>query len=105
MKEIINQILKEEETARGIIEKAREDAQNLIQKTQKDSKNLLDKTLVDIKNMASQKQKEAENKFFTEREKTLMETKSSSVIMREAKEKDINPIAREFFLKIIDIKL
>ena len=105
MKEIINQILKEEETARGIIEKAREDAQNLVQNAQKDSKNLLDKILVDIKNTSSQKQKEAENKFLAEREKALTEAKNSGIIMREAKGKDINPIAREVFLKIIDIKL
>ena len=105
MKEIVEQILKEEEMAREIIEKTKKDAQSLILKAQKDSKDLLAQTAEDIKNTASKKQKEAESKFLAEREKILKETQSASTALRESREKDIPVISKEVFLRIVDIKL
>ncbi|MFA5271730.1 MAG: hypothetical protein WC412_05260 [Candidatus Omnitrophota bacterium] len=104
MKEIVDQILKEEETGRAIIEKTKKDAQDLILKAKSDAKELLNKTVADIKNTASQRQKEAENKFLAERENVLKETQSVNSALRESREKDIAVISKEVFLKIIDIK-
>ncbi|MFA6281493.1 MAG: hypothetical protein WCY05_03205 [Candidatus Omnitrophota bacterium] len=105
MKEIVNQILKEEEIGRAMLTKAKQDAQNLILKAQKDSKDLFDKTAEETKDITSRKQKEAENKFLAERERILQETQSDSIALRKSRENDIPAIAKEIFQKIIDIKL
>ena len=101
MKEIVNEILKEEEAARKIIEKTKLEAEDIIAAAKNEAKNYLEKEKADIKRVLVQKQEIAEKFFYTEKQKILKETEEESVRLRESKEKDIPAIAKAYFSQVI----
>ena len=101
MKEIVNEILKEEEAARKIIEKTKLEAEDIIAAAKNEAKNYLEKEKADIKRVLVQKQEIAEKLFYTEKQKILKETEEECVRLRESKEKDISAIAKAYFSQVI----
>jgi vacuolar-type H+-ATPase subunit H len=104
MKEIIEEILKDEETARRQVERARQEAENIILAAEKEAKSYLKQATLETTELVRQKKDKAKAEFFKEREINLRKTKEDAAMLHMQKEKDIATIARSIFLRLIDIK-
>ncbi|MDP2922844.1 MAG: V-type ATPase subunit subunit G family protein [Candidatus Omnitrophota bacterium] len=104
MKEIIEEILKEEQQSRKRVEKARQEAENIIVGARNEAQDVLDKTTASFKELVRERKVEAENKFLQDKENILKKTREESTALRKDREKDIPSIARAVFLRVIDIK-
>jgi vacuolar-type H+-ATPase subunit H len=104
MKEIVNEILKEEDAARKVIEKTRLVAEEIVADAKNKAKSYLEKAETDLKQFLAQKQASAEKQFLTEKEKILKETEEESIRLRKSWEKDIPAIAKNLFSQVISKK-
>jgi len=101
MKEIIDRILNEEESARTKIEGSHSQAQALILKTKEEAESLIKEAVDSANGLARGKTEESEKAFLAEKENIIKETKAAVESVREARNKDIPKIVNEIFLKII----
>ncbi len=101
MKEIINEILKEEESARKVIEKTKIEAERIITEAENQARAYLEKAQAELKHFLSQKEETAEKQFLAEKEKLLKETEEENIRLRKSWEKDIPAIARKLFSQLI----
>lgn|GEM_PF-1746358 len=101
MKEIVNEILKEEESARRVIEKTKIEAGGIITDAENQAKAYLEKAQAELKHFLSQKEETAEKQFLAEKEKLLKETEEENTRLRKSWEKDIPAIARNLFSQLI----
>ena len=104
MKEIVNEILKEEEAARKIIEKTKLEAEGIITAAKNEAKDYLEKAQASLKQFLAQKQEAAEKLFYADKEKILKETEQECARLRKSKEKDIPAIAQAYFSQLISKK-
>lgn len=104
MREIVEEILKEEEQARQRVEKARKDAENIILAARKDTNDFLDKAALELAELVRQRKEEAEKNFLREKEIALARTREESVTLRKEKEKTLTAISHRVFSRLIDIK-
>jgi len=104
MKEIVNEILKEEEAARKVIEKTRVEAEGIVTSAKNEAKAYLEKAEADLKHFLAQKQASAEEQFLAEKEKILKETEEENIRLRKSWEKDIPAIAKNLFSQVISKK-
>lgn len=104
MKEIVNEILKEEEEARKIIEKTKIEAEKIIADAKSEAKDYLDKAQASLKVLSAEKQEAAEKQFLAEKERILKETEEENVRLRKLREKDISVIAGKLFSQLIHSK-
>jgi len=104
MKEVVNEILKEEEEARKVIEKTKGEAENIITDAKKQAKTYLEKTETDLKQILAQKQNTTEKQFLAEKDKILKEAEEENIRLRESREKNIPTIAKNLFLQLISKK-
>jgi len=104
MKEIVNEILKEEETARKVIEKTKFEAEEIVTDAKNEVKAYLEKAEAELKRFLTQKQETAEKQFLLEKGKILKETEEESIRLRKSWEKDIPAIAKNLFSQVISKK-
>ena len=104
MREIVDRILQEEESARSRVDAAQNQAQNIILKAKEEAKILIQDAVNKARDMAENKKEEAEKSFLAQKENILKEASDSMAVARGSREKDIPEIARNIFLKIITIK-
>jgi len=104
MREIIEQILQEEQSARSRAEQAQNQARDIVLKAKEEAKSLIQDAVNKAKDLALSKKEEAEKTFLAQKEKTLKETRDGIALSREKKEKDIPKIAGDIFSKIITIR-
>jgi vacuolar-type H+-ATPase subunit H len=101
MKEIVNEILREEDTARKIIEKAKTEAEGIITNAKNEAKQYLETAHCDLKVFLIQKQENTEKEFLAEKEKIIKKTEEENINLRKSREKDIPAIAKEIFSQVI----
>jgi vacuolar-type H+-ATPase subunit H len=104
MREIVDRILQEEQSARSRVERAQEQSQDIILKSKEEAKSLIQEAVDKAKDLAQSNGKEAQLSFLAEKDRILREAKENAALSRSRREKDIVKIARDIFLKIITIK-
>ncbi len=104
MREIVNRILQEEQSARSRLERAQSQSQDIILKAKEEALLLTQDVINKAKGLAQRNKEEAQNKFLAEKENLLKEAKESAALSRGRREKDIANIAGDIFSKIITIK-
>jgi len=103
MREIVDQILQEEQSARSRIERAQSQAQDIVLKAEEEAKSLIQDAVNKAKDLAESKKEEAEKTLLAQKEKTLKEARDGIALSRDKKEKDIPEIAGDIFSKIMTI--
>ena len=104
MREIVNRILQEEQSARSRLERAQSQSQDIILKAKEEALLLTQDIVNKAKDLAQKNKEEAQNKFLAEKEDLLKEASASAALSRSRREKDIANIAGDIFSKIITIK-
>jgi vacuolar-type H+-ATPase subunit H len=103
MKEIIEQILKEEELAGQKIGGAKDQAQALVDKAKAQAQVFFDESLAKAKEEILNKKEKFQNDSLIERGKILESARAENVSIREHKESHIAIAAARTFLKVIKI--
>lgn len=104
MREIIDQILQEEQSARSRVEQAQNQAQEIVLKAKEEAKSLIQDEVNKAKDLAKSKKEEAEKTFLAQKDKILKETIDGIALSRGKKEKDIPKISGDIFSRIITIR-
>lgn len=104
MKEIVDRILQEEQSARSRIAHAQSQADAIILKARDESKSLIEDAVERGEKEAAQKKKECENQSLADKEKILKETREKASLSRNQREKDIPNIAHKVFSQVLTIK-
>ncbi|MDD2703492.1 MAG: hypothetical protein PHC33_05755 [Candidatus Omnitrophica bacterium] len=103
MKEVVKDILKEEETARNKISKATQEAARIINDAREEAENLVRQAGVDAKESIKRKQEETEKTLFSEKEAVICRARQETVSGIEKKKSDISRLAGEMFRDIISL--
>jgi F0F1-type ATP synthase membrane subunit b/b' len=104
MKEIVDQVLKEEELARQNIQKAREQAEQIVDQARKSVQAILDEKVEATEDSCDKKNVQAEKDFIAERDRTLQQAREQSLRWRLEEEKAVDEIARKVFSCITRIE-
>ena len=104
MREIVDRILQEEQSARSRVERAQDQSRNIILKAREEALFLIQNAVNKAKDLAQNNKEEAELSFLAEKEKILKEAKDGAALSRSRREKDIPKISGDIFSKIINIK-
>ena len=104
MREMIDRILQEEQSARSQVERAQKEAQGIILKAKETSGILVQDAINKARDLAESRKKEAEVNYLAQKEKVLTQAKDDIALSRGSREKDIPEIARKIFSKIITVK-
>lgn len=104
MKEVIEQILKTEESARNRVEAAEAEAEDIVAKAKKEASVFIEEMTEKAADYAKRKKDEYEHQFLTEKDDILRQTKEQAVALRKKKEKNIDPIANSIFSQITSIQ-
>ena len=93
MKEIVEQILKEEEQAHQRVEKARQDAEQLLQLTRRQAEQILDEALTEAQSVAAQQRQQAEEEVFARKKAVLAEARQQADEALQRKQGAIDGLA------------
>jgi hypothetical protein len=104
MREIVDRILQEEQSARSRLERAQNQSQDIVLKAKEEALLLAQDAVNKAKDIAQKNKEEAQKKFLAEKENILKEAKEGAALSRSRREKDIVKIAGDIFSKIITIK-
>ena len=104
MREIVDRILQEEQSARSRVERAQNQSQDIVLKAKEEANLLIQDAVNKAKDLAQNKKEEAEKIFLVEKDRILKEAKDGATLLRSRREKDIPGIAEGIFSKIITIK-
>ncbi|MDD5173308.1 MAG: hypothetical protein PHV48_00560 [Candidatus Omnitrophica bacterium] len=104
MREIVDRILQEEQSARSRLECAQNQSQEIILKAKEEAASLIQDAIDKARDLAKNNREESEKGFLLEKERILVEAKENAALSRSRKEKDIVQTAKDIFLKIITIK-
>lgn len=104
MREIVDRILQEEQSARSRAERAQNQSQEIVLKAKEEAVSLIQDAINKAEDLAQNKKKEAEKSFLVEKDRILTEAKDGAALSRGRREKDIVKIAGDIFSKIITIK-
>jgi len=104
MREIVDRILQEEQSARSGVERAQDQSRDIILKAKEEANSLSQDAVNKAKNLAQTNKDDAEKSFLIEKSKILKEAQDAAALSRSRREKDIPGIARDIFSKIITIK-
>jgi vacuolar-type H+-ATPase subunit H len=104
MREIVDRILQEEQSARSRVERAQNQSQDIVLKAKEEALLLIQDAVNKAKDLAQNNKENAETSFFAEKERILNEAKDGAALSRSRREKDIPKIAVDIFSKIITIK-
>lgn len=104
MREIVDRILQEEQSARSRVERAQNQSQDIVLKAKEEANSLIQDAVDKAEDLAQSNKEEAEKSFLIEKDRALKETKDGAALSRSRGEKDLVKIARDIFSKIIAIK-
>jgi len=104
MREIVDRILHEEQSARSAIEQAQERSRNIVLKAKEESASIIQEAVNKAEELVRDNKEQSERNFLADKERIIREAKESAGSSRSGREKDIPGIAREIFRKIITIK-
>jgi vacuolar-type H+-ATPase subunit H len=105
MREMVDRILQEEQSARSRVERAQTQAQGIILKAKEASGILMQDAVDKARDLAESRKIEAKKNYLAQKEKILAEAKESAALSRSSREKDIPEIARKIFSEIITVKV
>jgi len=103
MKEIVDEVLQEEENARRLVEQAKNHAQEALLKAKNEAQEFRNQKMLELKDSIRREKEQAERSFIAEKEKILQEARDAGACLRTKKEKDIPEIAKNIFSQIIAI--
>ena len=104
MREIVDRILQEEQSAHSRVDEAQNQAQDIALKAKEEARILIQDAVNKAHDLAESKEEEAEKDLLARKENALKETSDGITLSRSVREKDIPEIARSIFSKIITIK-
>jgi vacuolar-type H+-ATPase subunit H len=104
MREIVDRILQEEQSARSRVERAQNQSQDIVLKAKEEAISLIQDAVNKAKDLSQNNKEEAEKNFLVEKDRILKEAKAGAALSRSRREKDIVKIAGDIFSKIINIK-
>ena len=104
MREIVDRILQEEQSARSRMERAQNQSQDIVLKAKEEAISLIQDAIDKAKNLTRNNKERAEKNFLVEKDRILKEAKDAAALSKSRKEKDIVKIAGDIFSKIITIK-
>ena len=104
MREIVDRILQEEQSARSNVERAQNQSQEIILKAKEEAASLIKEAVNKAEDLAANKKEDSEKAFLAEKHKILNDAKDGAALSRSQREKDIPGIAAEIFSRIITIK-
>ena len=104
MRDIVDRILQEEQSARSRVERAQSQSQEIILKAKEEAKSLLQDAVNKANNLSQNNKEQAEKGFLIERARILKEAKDGAALSKSRREKDIPKISGDIFSKIITIK-
>ncbi len=104
MREIVDRILQEEQSARSRVERAQNQSQEIVLKAKEEAISLIEDAVRKAEALARNKKEDAEQAFLSQKGKILGEAKEGAALSRSQREKDVPKIAGDIFSKIITIK-
>ena len=104
MREIVDRILQEEQSARSSVERAQNQSEGIVLKAKEEAKSLIQEAVNKAEDLAQNNKEEAQMSFLAEKDRILKEAKDGAAFSRSRREKDIVKKAGDIFLKIITIK-
>ena len=104
MREIVDRILQEEQSARSVVERAQNQSREIVLKAKEEAVSLIQDAVNKAKDLAQNDKEEAQKSSLVERDRILKEAKEGAALSRSRGEKDIPKIAGDIFSKIITIK-
>ena len=104
MREIVDRILQEEQSARSRVERAQNQSRDIILKAIEEAASLIQDAVDKAGDLAQNNKEEAETSFLVEKERIIKEAKDGAALSRSRREKDIPKKAVDIFSKIITIK-
>ncbi len=104
MREIVDRILREEESARSRVERAQNQSQGIVLKAKEEAIFLIQDAVNKAEDLAKNKKEETEKSFLAEKDRILGEAKDGAALSRSRREKDIAKKAGDIFSKIITTK-
>lgn len=104
MREIVDKILQEEQSARSKVELAQNQSQETLLKAKEEAALLIKDAVDKAKDLAQKNKQRSEEGFLAEKESILKEAKESAALSISRREKDVPKIAGDIFSKIIAIK-
>jgi vacuolar-type H+-ATPase subunit H len=104
MKEIVDQILKEEEATRSRLEQAQSQAHDMVVRAHTQAAAASEAAAAELRTSAEKSRSEAEQGFRAEKEQILAGTKNEAVNLREKRSRDIPQFIQQIFNQIIEIK-
>ena len=104
MREIVDRILQEEQSARSRVERAQDQSQDIVLKAKEEALLLIQDAVNKAKDLVQSNKEEAEKGLLIEKERILNEAKDGAALSRSRRDKDIPKIAGDIFSNIIAIK-
>ena len=104
MREIVDRILQEEQSARSRVERAQNQCQDIVLKAKEEAISLIQDAVNKANDLARSNKEEAEKSFLVEKDRILKDAKDAAALSRSRREKDIVKKAGDIFSKIIIIK-
>ena len=104
MREIVDRILQEEQSARSRVERAQNQSQDIVLKAKEEASSLIQDAVNRAEDLARNNKEDAEKNFLAEKERVLREAKDGAAFSRNRREQDIPKIAGDIFSKIITIE-
>jgi len=104
MREIVDRILQEEQSARSRVDEAQNQARDIALKAKEEAGVLIQDAVNKAYDLAKSKEEETGKNFLVQKENIIKEVSLGIALSRKSREKDIPGIAGSIFLKIITIK-
>ena len=104
MREIVDRILQEEQSARSRVERAQNQSQDIVLKAKEEAASLIQDAVNKAVDLAHNNKEEAQKSFLAEKDRILKDAKDGAALSRSRREKDIPKISGDIFLNIITIK-
>ena len=104
MKEIIQQVLREEEEARRRVEDAQAQADKIVQEAEREAEALIADLVTKAREGGEHKSAQLQAEFIAEKEKTLAAVKTEVANLRKNRQNGIPDIARKVFAQIVNIE-
>jgi vacuolar-type H+-ATPase subunit H len=104
MREIVDRILQEEQSARSKVELAQAQSQDIVLKAKEEASSLIKDAVNKAKELSQNNEERSEQSFLAEKDRILKEAKDGAALSRSRREKDVAKIAADIFSKIITIK-
>lgn len=104
MRQIVDRILQEEQSARLEVERAQTQSKDMVLKAKEEAACLIQEAVNKAEALARNKKEEARKDFLAEKDKILKKAKDDAALLRSKRSEDIPKISGVIFSKIITIK-